>query len=78
MTAEEMERRHHEIPRHRDEIQFCACPNEATAAKMALRPRRKGIPRVRPLARSLEARRERAFPLKPRAASPAPVNAGPA
>ena len=49
MTAEELEQRHHEIPRHQDVILFCACPNEATAAKMALLLRSKGITRVRPL-----------------------------
>ena len=47
MTAEELEQRHHEIPRHKDVILFCACPNETTAAKMALMLRGKGITRVR-------------------------------
>jgi rhodanese-related sulfurtransferase len=64
MTAEELEQRHHEIPRHQDVILFCACPNEATAAKMALMLRSKGITRVRPLAGGIDAWREKAFPLE--------------
>jgi membrane protein DedA with SNARE-associated domain/rhodanese-related sulfurtransferase len=64
MTAEELEQRHHEIPRHRDVILFCACPNEATAANMALMLRRKGITKVRPLAGGIDAWREREFPLE--------------
>lgn len=64
MTAEELEQRHHEIPRHQDVILFCACPNEATAAKMALMLRNKGITRVRPLAGGIDAWREKDFPLE--------------
>ena len=63
MTAEELEQRHHEIPRHKDVILFCACPNEATAAKMALMLRSRGITRVRPLAGGIDAWREKDFPL---------------
>lgn len=66
MTAEELEHRHHEIPRHRDVILFCACPNEATAAKMALLLRQKGITKVRPLAGGIDAWRAGEFPLEAR------------
>jgi membrane protein DedA with SNARE-associated domain/rhodanese-related sulfurtransferase len=64
MTAEELEQRHHEIPRHQDVILFCACPNEATAAKMALLLRSKGITRVRPLLGGIDAWREKDFPVE--------------
>ena len=64
MTAEELEHRHQEISRLKDVILFCACPNEATAAKMALMLRSKGITRVRPLAGGIDAWREKAFPLE--------------
>ncbi|WP_342349136.1 VTT domain-containing protein [uncultured Nitrospira sp.] len=64
MTAEEIEKRHSDIPRHRDVILFCACPNEATAAQMALLLRRNGITKVRPLAGGINAWRERNFPLE--------------
>lgn len=66
MTAEELEHRHHEIPRHQEVILFCACPNEATAAKMALLLRRKGVTKVRPLTGGIDAWRERNFPLESR------------
>lgn len=64
MTAEELEQRHQEIPRHQDVILFCSCPNEATAAKMALILRSKGITRVRPLAGGIDVWREKGFPLE--------------
>jgi len=64
MTAEELEQRHHEIPRDQDVILFCACPNEATAAKMALMLRSKGVTKVLPLVGGIDAWREKAFPLE--------------
>ena len=64
MTTEELEQRHRDIPRHSEVILFCACPNEATAAKMALLLRRNGITKVRPLAGGIDAWRERDFPLE--------------
>jgi membrane protein DedA with SNARE-associated domain/rhodanese-related sulfurtransferase len=64
MTTEELEERHQEIPRHQDVILFCACPNEATAAKMALLLRKNGITRVRPLAGGIDAWREKDFPVE--------------
>lgn len=64
ISAEELEQRHHDIPRDRDIILFCACPNEATAARMALMLKRKGISRVRPLAGGIDGWRELAFPLE--------------
>jgi membrane protein DedA with SNARE-associated domain/rhodanese-related sulfurtransferase len=64
MAMEELEQRHHEIPRDRDVILYCACPNEATAARTALLLKKNGITRVRPLAGGVEAWRERNFPLQ--------------
>ncbi|MEO8339112.1 MAG: DedA family protein/thiosulfate sulfurtransferase GlpE [Nitrospirota bacterium] len=64
MTAEDLGQRHHEIPRDQDVILFCACPNEATAAKMALMLRSKGVTRVRPLVGGIDAWREKGFPLQ--------------
>jgi len=64
ISAEELEQRHHDIPRDRDVILFCACPNEATAARMALMLKRRGITRVRPLAGGIDAWRELAYPLE--------------
>ena len=64
MAVEELEQRHHEIPRDRDVILYCACPNEVTAARMAILLKRNGITRVRPLAGGVEAWRARNYPLQ--------------
>ena len=64
MTAEELEHRHHEIPRDQDVILFCACPNEVTAARMAMMLRKRGITKVRPLAGGIAEWRAREFPLE--------------
>jgi membrane protein DedA with SNARE-associated domain/rhodanese-related sulfurtransferase len=45
----ELAARQHEVPRDRDVILFCSCPNEASAARAALLLRKYGITRVRPL-----------------------------
>jgi membrane protein DedA with SNARE-associated domain/rhodanese-related sulfurtransferase len=73
MTAEELEHRHHEIPRDQDVILFCACPNEVTAARMAMMLRKRGITKVRPLAGGIAEWRAREFPLEAR--QPAGVTA---
>jgi membrane protein DedA with SNARE-associated domain/rhodanese-related sulfurtransferase len=44
-----------EIPRDRDIIVYCACPNEVSAARVALKLRQKGFTRVRPLKGGIEA-----------------------
>jgi membrane protein DedA with SNARE-associated domain/rhodanese-related sulfurtransferase len=72
MPFEEIDQRHHEIPRDREIVVYCACPNEVSSARTALRLRRNGISRVRPLAGGLEAWRERNFPLELRNQPPAP------
>ncbi|HKT33267.1 MAG TPA: DedA family protein/thiosulfate sulfurtransferase GlpE [Nitrospira sp.] len=64
ISAEDLEQRHPDIPRDQDVILFCACPNEATAARMALLLKRKGITRVRPLAGGIDAWRELDYPLE--------------
>jgi membrane protein DedA with SNARE-associated domain/rhodanese-related sulfurtransferase len=64
ISAEDLEHRHQDIPRDREIILFCACPNEATAAQMALLLRKKGITRVRPLAGGIDTWRELAFPVE--------------
>jgi len=62
---QEIESRHQEIPRDRDIVLYCSCPNEATAARAALLLRKRGIARVRPLLGGIDAWRERKYPLDP-------------
>jgi membrane protein DedA with SNARE-associated domain/rhodanese-related sulfurtransferase len=62
MTMEEVERRQQEIPRDRDIILYCSCPNEVTSARAALVLRRSGITRVRPLLGGMDAWRARNYP----------------
>jgi membrane protein DedA with SNARE-associated domain/rhodanese-related sulfurtransferase len=63
IDAAELEEASEVIPRDREIILFCACPNEVTAAKAALMLRNKGITRIRPLAEGYEGWRSRGFPL---------------
>ncbi|MGA2052472.1 MAG: rhodanese-like domain-containing protein [Opitutales bacterium] len=62
ISFDEVRRRHGEIPRDRDIVVYCTCPNEATAARMALFLQQKGIKRVRPLLGGIQAWQERKYP----------------
>ena len=71
MDAAELEEAHEVIPRDREIVLFCACPNEVTAARLALLLRSKGITRIRPLAEGYEGWRSRGFPMtRPKDGSP--------
>ena len=50
-----LERTLSEVSREREVVVYCACPNEATAAKVALQLRARGFRRVRPLAGGIDA-----------------------
>jgi membrane protein DedA with SNARE-associated domain/rhodanese-related sulfurtransferase len=63
MDAAELEEAYEVIPRDREIVLFCACPNEVTAARLALLLRSKGITRIRPLAEGYEGWRSRGFPM---------------
>ena len=67
---EEIEHRHHEIPRDRDIVLFCTCPNEVSSARTAFLLKKKGITRVRPLEGGLDAWRERKYPTERREKMP--------
>jgi len=62
MSMDEIEQRQQEIPRDRDIILYCSCPNEVSSARVALRLHRKGISRVRPLLGGIDAWRQRNYP----------------
>ena len=66
MTMDEVQVRHSEIPRDRDVILYCSCPNEVTSARVALLLRRSGILRVRPLLGGIDAWHERNYPTERR------------
>jgi membrane protein DedA with SNARE-associated domain/rhodanese-related sulfurtransferase len=69
MTVDEVELRQQEIPRDRDIILYCSCPNEVSSARVALRLQRKGFSRVRPLLGGIDAWRERNYPTESRVAT---------
>ncbi len=62
MTMEELKTRHQEIPRDRDIVLYCSCPNEVSSARMALLLQRNGFVHVRPLLGGIDAWRERNYP----------------
>jgi rhodanese-related sulfurtransferase len=65
MSMEEVPHRHQEIPRDREIILYCSCPNEVSSARVAMELRRNGITRVRPLLGGIAAWRERQYPTEP-------------
>lgn len=69
-TMEDLELRTQEIPRDREIILYCSCPNEVSSARMALRLRRKGFNRVRPLLGGFDAWRDRNYPTELRVVAP--------
>jgi membrane protein DedA with SNARE-associated domain/rhodanese-related sulfurtransferase len=60
----DLDRRHGEIPRGREVVVYCTCPNEATSARVALQLKQLGIEHVRPLAGGLNAWRECGYPVE--------------
>jgi len=69
-TLDELERRLDEIPLDREIVLYCSCPNEVSSARLALRLRRKGITRVRPLLGGIDAWRDRNYPLESSSRAP--------
>ncbi len=63
LSPDELQARREELPRDRDIILYCTCPSDASSAASALKLRRVGIERVRPLAGGFEAWKSLGFPL---------------
>ena len=61
----ELRQRQATIPRDRDVVLYCTCPNEETSAKLALELRRLGVRRVRPLRGGLQGWRDAGYALEP-------------
>ena len=74
LASEEIESRLNEFPKDRDIIVYCSCPNEVSSARLALRLKRKGFTRVRPLLGGLDAWREQNYPMEARGAQIAGVS----
>ena len=72
LRVDEVEKRHQEIPRDREVIVYCSCPNEVSSARVALLLQRKGITRVRPLLGGIDAWRELNYPVEPIGRPPKP------
>jgi membrane protein DedA with SNARE-associated domain/rhodanese-related sulfurtransferase len=62
MTLDEVPLRESEIPRDRDIILYCSCPNEVSSARVALQLHDRGLHRVRPLLGGMDAWRKRDYP----------------
>lgn len=61
IAKEDFEKRDREIPRDREVVLYCSCPNEASAAEVALLLQKHGVRRVRPLLGGIEAWMQRGF-----------------
>ncbi|HXI84120.1 MAG TPA: DedA family protein/thiosulfate sulfurtransferase GlpE [Verrucomicrobiae bacterium] len=64
MLLDEVQKWAPEIPRDREVVLYCSCPNDASAVRAALALYKRGITRVRPLAGGIDAWRERSYPLE--------------
>lgn len=67
LAPEELASRHQEIPRGREVVLYCSCPDESTSTRAALLLKQYGIHQVRPLAGGYETWRQKNFPLTPAA-----------
>ncbi len=63
IPMDQLEERQAEIPRGREVVVYCTCPNEASSVVAAVNLRKYGITRVRPLAGGFHAWRERGYPV---------------
>lgn len=63
IAPDELENLHVKLPRDRELVLYCTCPNEATSARAALRLHRRGLGNVRPLHGGFEKWNEFEFPI---------------
>jgi membrane protein DedA with SNARE-associated domain/rhodanese-related sulfurtransferase len=63
IDAKELREKNDKLPRDRQIILYCTCPNEATSAQLAILLRKQGIQQIRPLQGGLDAWRERGYPV---------------
>jgi membrane protein DedA with SNARE-associated domain/rhodanese-related sulfurtransferase len=65
ITLEEIDARSPDLPREQEIVVYCSCPNEVSSARLALKLKRIGFPKVRPLAGGIEAWSARKFEVVP-------------
>jgi len=63
VSPEDLANRINEIPRDRDIVLYCTCPNEATAATTAMKLHKLGIERIRPLRGGFDEWKRLGFPM---------------
>jgi membrane protein DedA with SNARE-associated domain/rhodanese-related sulfurtransferase len=63
IDAQELREKNEKLPRDRQIILYCTCPNEATSAQLAILLRKQGIQQIRPLQGGLDAWREKGYPV---------------
>jgi membrane protein DedA with SNARE-associated domain/rhodanese-related sulfurtransferase len=63
IDAKELEQKNERLPRDREIILYCTCPNEATSARLAILLRKQGIQQIRPLEGGLDAWRGHGYPV---------------
>lgn len=64
-----------EIPRDRDVVVYCSCPNEITSARLARLLQKRGFTRIRPLLGGVEAWRRLDYPMEAWSAATVTVSA---
>jgi membrane protein DedA with SNARE-associated domain/rhodanese-related sulfurtransferase len=64
IPPDELTQRHTEIPRDRDVVLYCTCPNEETAARTAMQLQKLGVERVRPLRGGYQAWKNLGYPME--------------
>jgi membrane protein DedA with SNARE-associated domain/rhodanese-related sulfurtransferase len=64
IPAEQIAERHRDIPRGVEVVLYCTCPDEDTSARAAVRLRRRGVTRVRPLEGGFDAWQDRQYPIE--------------
>jgi RND family efflux transporter MFP subunit len=63
LTMDQIETQQNALPRDREIIVYCSCPNEVSSARVALALQRRGFTHIRPLLGGIAAWREQKYPL---------------
>lgn len=64
LPLEKLERNPPELPKGKEVILYCDCPNEASSVRAALLLKKRGIARVKPLVGGFRAWKEKEYPLE--------------